>query len=156
MTRSLLLAAAIAFGTAATAHEYRAGPLEISHPFIPATASATAGGYFTIVNTGTEADSLVGIEAGFAKSAMLHASSVDASGVARMTHLDALPIGPGETVTLEPGGLHVMFMGLSAPLTEGAMLPATLTFEHAGTVAVEFKVEAKGAAHAHASGSATD
>ncbi len=156
MIRSLLLAAAFAFGTAATAHDYRAGALEISHPYIPATASATAGGYFTIINTGTEADSLVGITAGFAKSAMLHESSVDASGVARMTHLGSLPIGPGETVTLEPGALHVMFMGLSGPLSEGAMLPATLTFEHAGTVAVEFKVEAKGAAHDHAPDSSTE
>jgi copper(I)-binding protein len=149
MIRSLLVAATLAFGTAASAHDYKAGTIEIRHPHIPATASATAAGYLALVNTGTEADTLLGVAAGFAKSAMLHESSVDASGIARMTHREALTIGPGETVTLEPGALHVMFMGLSAPLAEGAMVPATLTFEHAGRVAVEFTVEAKGTSHNH-------
>lgn len=149
MIRSLFLAAALACASAASGHEYKAGSLDIIHPHIPATASATAGGYFKIVNTGTEADTLLSVSAGFATEAMLHESSVDASGVARMRHLESLPIGPGETVTLEPGGLHVMFLDLAAPLTEGTMAPATLTFEKAGPVAVEFKVDAKGETHDH-------
>lgn len=149
MIRPILFVLALASGTAAAAHDYTVGTLEILHPHIPATASATAGGYLEIVNRGTEGDTLLSASAGFAKSVMLHKSTVDASGVARMTHIEALPIGPGETVTLKPGGLHIMFMGLAEPLAEGTMLPATLTFEKAGAVEVEFKVEARGAAHDH-------
>jgi copper(I)-binding protein len=142
---------AFATGTvvAAVAHDYKLGALEIVHPHIPATASSTAGGYLTIINTGTEADTLIGVSTGFSKSAMLHETTVDAAGVARMTHLEALPIGPGATVTLEAGALHVMFIGVTGPLTEGQMLPATLTFEKAGSIEVEFKIEAKGAVHDH-------
>ena len=51
----------------------------------------------------------------------------------------------GATVTLAPQGLHVMFMGLDAPLVAGASIPATLVFERAGEIAVEFKVEPRAA-----------
>jgi copper(I)-binding protein len=70
---------------------------------------------------------------------------IDADGVARMHEVDALDIPAGATVTLAPSGLHVMFMGLDAPLVAGASIPATLVFENAGELAVEFKVEPRSA-----------
>ena len=152
MTKTLILIAALLSGTAAVAHDFTQGDLNIAHPHIPRLAAnaPTAAGYLTITNTGTMPDRLTGIAAGFASMAMLHESKVDDSGVATMTHLSTLDIPAGATVTLEPGSLHIMFMGLTAPLADGAMLPATLTFEKAGTVAVEFMVEpAQGAAHDH-------
>ena len=63
-------------------------------------------------------------------------------GVARMVHLDAIDIPAGGSVTLAPGGLHIMLMGLTGPVTEGDMIPATLVFETAGRVEVEFSVDA--------------
>ncbi len=51
-----------------------------------------------------------------------------------------LEIKPGQTVKLEPGGYHVMFMQLKEPLKQGEVLKGELTFEKAGTVAVEYKV----------------
>ena len=48
-------------------------------------------------------------------------------------------------VTLAPQGLHVMFMGLEAPLAAGASIPATLVFERAGEIAIEFEVEPRAA-----------
>ncbi len=152
MTKTLFLIAALLFGTAGLAHDYTAGDLKITHPNIPqpATTAPTAAGYLAITNTGTTPDRLTGITAGFAEMAMLHQSKVDDSGVASMTHLDGINIPPGGTVTLEPGSLHIMFMGLASPLLEGTPLPATLTFENAGEVVVEFMVEpAQGAAHGH-------
>ena len=47
-----------------------------------------------------------------------------------------------KAVKLEPGGLHVMFMGIKAPFKEGESFPATLNFEKAGAVDVQFNVEA--------------
>lgn len=147
MTRSLKALAALAFGvlgTIASAHEITAPGVQITHPWIAlAPASApTAAGYMRITNTGSAPDRLIGVESGLAAMAMMHESRTDAAGIATMAHLEAVEIAPGETVVFAPGGKHVMFMGLHAPLTDSTMEPGTLIFEHAGRVAVEFSVEA--------------
>lgn len=154
MSRLPFLLAAVLIGTAASAHEYRIGEIEIVHPHMPAPpqGARTAAGYLEIRNLGTEADVLVGVEADFAKMSMLHLSKVDAAGVASMSHLEQLEIPPGATVTLEPGGYHVMFMGITGPVPEGQMMGATLTFEQAGPVEVEFIVDGPGAVHDHDTG----
>ena len=146
MTRIVTLLAALLLGTAAPAHQITIGDLEIVHASIPApfTGAKSAAGYMAIVNNGTEADRLIAASAGFADMAMLHQSRTDASGVSTMTHVEALEIPAGETVMLEQGGYHAMFMGLNRTLTEGDMLPATLTFEKAGTVELEFMVDPPG------------
>jgi hypothetical protein len=62
-----------------------------------------------------------------------------------MAHVPALDIPPGDTVVLEPGSYHIMLMGLNTELVEGQMLPATLIFEKAGPVQIEFMVDPPGA-----------
>jgi len=57
-----------------------------------------------------------------------------------MNHVMALAIPAGKSVTFEPGGLHIMLMGLGAPLKAAASYRLTLTFEKAGTVAVDVPV----------------
>ena len=94
-----------------------------------------------ISNTGTTDDRLIGIEVPSVAKAELHTTEHSADGVARMMHVDAIDIPAGETVLLERGGMHVMFMGLSAPMVEGQLVPATLIFEQAGRVEVEFSVD---------------
>lgn len=147
MTKILPLVAALLLGTAASAHQITIGNLEIVHASIPApfAGAKSAAGYMAIVNSGSEPDRLIAATAGFAAVAKLHKSQTDANGVATMSHVEALEIPAGETVMLESGGYHVMFMGLTGPLTEGDMLPATLTFEKAGTVELEFMVDPPGA-----------
>ncbi len=106
-----------------------------------------------IVNHGATDDRLIGAQSPAAASAMVHESKVDASGVATMSHLPALDIPAGATVKLERGGLHIMFMGLSAAMAEGDSIPVTLIFEKAGPVDVEFKVEAMtGSTETHSHG----
>jgi copper(I)-binding protein len=56
-----------------------------------------------------------------------------------------LEIKPGETVELKPGSYHLMFMQLKAPLEPGKSVKGTLVFERAGTIEVEYTVEAIGA-----------
>lgn len=128
----------------AHAHSVTVGTMEIIHPAIPAppAGAKSAAGYLEIVNAGDAADRLLGVETAIAKRAMLHATDHGADGVARMIHLDAIDIPAGGTVLLEPGGMHIMLMGLTGPLTEGDMIPATLVFERAGRVAIEFSVDA--------------
>ncbi len=126
----------------ATAHDYRVGDISIAHPMSFATPpGAIAGaGYMAITNAGDVDDRLVSITSAFPKT-MVHKTQV-VDGVSGMRHqTDGIVIPAGETVTFEPGGLHVMFMGLEKPMKEGEENAATLTFEKSGPVEVLFKVE---------------
>ena len=68
----------------------------------------------------------------------------------RMREIEkGIEIAPGATVELKPGGYHVMFLDLKAPFENGAKVPATLVFEKAGTIAVDFRIEAMGASGSH-------
>ncbi|EYD72354.1 copper chaperone PCu(A)C [Limimaricola hongkongensis] len=140
--RPFAVLAVLGFATAAQAHDYKAGDLTVLHPFaIETAARATTGaGYFEIRNDGDTADTLIAVEADFPKVA-LH-TSVEADGMMTMQPLERIEIAPGDTVTLAPGeGGHVMFMGLEAPFEIGESFDATLVFEKAGEIAVEFNVE---------------
>ena len=68
------------------------------------------------------------------------------NGVMSMKEVEGgIEIPAGGTIQLEPGGNHVMLMGLKAPLVEGETLPLTLVFEKAGKVDVDVPVMAPGA-----------
>jgi copper(I)-binding protein len=142
-----LAAAAIALApSVVSAHEFKAGALEIGHPWSRATAPGAqiAGGYLTVTNTGTEADRLVSVTVPFAAKAEIHESTVQ-DGVAKMRPLaDGVAIAAGAKVDIAPGGVHLMFVGLKQPLKQGQKVDGTLTFEKAGTVNVQFAVEPAG------------
>jgi copper(I)-binding protein len=82
----------------------------------------------------------------------VHSMVMD-QGVAKMRPVDGgLEIKPGETVELKPGSFHVMLTGLRQPLEKGQKIKATLEFEKAGKVDIEYAVEAVGAPSAPMSG----
>lgn len=144
------LIASLMLTSSALAHGVTAGDIEIIHPNIPqpAASAQAAAGYMGISNSGHDADKLIAIETPAAQSAMLHGTEHGTDGVARMVPLEGLEIPAGDTVVLEPGGMHVMLMGLTGPLTEGQMVPGVLVFEKAGRVEMEFMVDpASGADH---------
>lgn len=130
----------------AAAHEYTAGGIIVDHPMAfetPKTARV-GGGYLTITNGGDTADRLVSITAEGFDEVSLHETTTDDMGVARMSHVKGIELPAGVTVTLAPGGLHIMFMGLDGdPFEVGEKIPATLTFEKAGTLDVTFNVESR-------------
>lgn len=133
----LTVAAAIA--VVVTAH---AGDVMVSGAFARASATpaAKAGAvYFTIRNQGGADDKLIGLSTDAAEMAMLH-ENVEENGVVSMRHLEALPIAPKATVTLSPQKMHVMLMGLKAPLKKGEHISLTLTFAKAGEVKVDVPV----------------
>jgi copper(I)-binding protein len=147
-TLSILIAGALALTvTAAVAHDFKVGSLEIGHPWARATpkGATIGGGYLKITNTGAEADRLVGGSSTVAGRFEVHEmATVD--GVMKMRPVTGgLEIKPGQTVELKPGGFHIMLMGLKQPLEAGQTVKGTLTFEKAGTVEIEYKVEPIGA-----------
>ncbi len=136
---------------AAQAHDYKQGAIAVGHPYARATVAGqpVAGGYLKFENKGKTADKLISVTADVSQSVELHSMSMDGD-IARMRQVDAIEIPAGKTVELKPGGLHIMFMGLKAPLKLGTSFPATLKFEKAGELKVEIKVDdGAGAAHKH-------
>lgn len=135
---ALILSASFAF-----AHEFKAGDLEIGHPWSKATipGARVAGGFLDITNHGTAPDRLVKVSSDVAGLVQVHEMKVE-DGMMKMGEVPGgIEIAPGATVELTPGGLHVMFMSIKQPFREGEKVKAVLTFEKAGDVAVEFKIE---------------
>ena len=146
--RSLLLAGALAASLClpARAHDFTLGDLKIGHPWTRATPAAggVGGGYLVIRNTGSQPDRLLRAESTAAANVELHTMSME-GGVMRMRPVQDIPIPPGGEVKLEPGGLHVMFLNTRERFVQGEKIKATLVFERAGSVDVEFTVDAAGA-----------
>lgn len=132
---------------AVRAHEFKAGDLEIEHPWSRATPAGAkvAGGYLVITNDGSQPDRLVSISSDISEKSELHEMAVK-DGVMTMRKVDGgVEIPAKGTLKLAPGGYHLMFIGLKKQPKQGEKFAATLTFEKAGPVAVEFAVEAMGA-----------
>lgn len=131
-----------------------AGDLMISSAWTRATppGAKIAGGYLTITNMGKASDRLIGGSFEGGSQIEVHEMSMT-DGVMKMRPLtDGLEIKPGATVKLEPGGYHLMMMGLSKPLAKGDKVKAQLQFEKAGKVAIELDVNAVGASAPAAGG----
>lgn len=139
---TLAMAAALVLATQSFAHEFKAGDLEIQHPYARAMlpGAKVGGGYLEIVNEGRTDDRLVGVTSDRAPSVQLHQMSVD-NGVMVMREVpDGISIPKGQTTSLKPGSYHLMFMNVPRPFKEGESVKAVLKFQNAGSVEVEFAV----------------
>jgi periplasmic copper chaperone A len=143
----LTLALALALSAAPTlAQEFKGGDIVIEQPWARATpkGAEVGSGYLTIQNKGAAPDRLTGGSADFATVEVHQMSS--ANGVSQMRELkDGLAIPAHGSVGFSPGGYHLMFTHLTHPLTKGESVKATLNFEHAGPIDVEFSVMGIGA-----------
>ena len=101
-----------------------------------------AAGYMTIANPGGEADALVGVSSPIATSVEIHESMADASGMMAMQPVERIDIEAGGSAKLEPGGYHLMLMGVTKMPALGETVELTLTFEKAGDVVVQAEVKA--------------
>ena len=129
-----------------------AEPPTVSNAWIRATppGARTAAAYLTITSSGT-ADRLLGATTPAAGAVEIHAHVAEA-GLQRMVRVEELTLPAGESVRLEPGGLHLMLIGIALPLVPGTNVAFALRFETAGTVEIELPVvdaRAGGATHAH-------
>jgi periplasmic copper chaperone A len=132
--------------------ELRAGDVVITAPWTRAAGQGQNGaGYLTLRNTGSTPDRLLAAESPAARVVELHTHIRDGE-VMRMRPVNAIALPPGQAVRLEPGGLHLMLIGLTRPLLRGESVPVTLRFERAGSIELRLSVEAAGArapAHHH-------
>ena len=132
----------------AGAHDYKAGAIAIGHPYARATAAGQpiGGGFLKLANDGAD-DKLLSASAAVSNSVELHEMKMEGD-VMRMRQVDGIALPAGKSVELLPGGFHIMFVGLKAPLKAGDKFPMKLRFEKAGEVEVMVNVEAAGAAGA--------
>lgn len=148
--KTYLILALTLIPTFGMAHDYKIGDLMIEHPVARETAATamTGAGYLTVINTGETDDVLVEVRADFPRVMMHDTETID--DISKMFHLETLAIPAGATVTFAPGGKHIMFMGLKGdPFEEGETVPATLVFENAGEIEIEFNVEKMTEGHSH-------
>ncbi|GEP01129.1 DUF1775 domain-containing protein [Methylobacterium haplocladii] len=125
----------------------KAGDLTIETPWLRATpgGAKVAGGYVSVSNAGAQPDTLIGATIPQAGRGEIHAMSTE-GGVMKMAPVEGgLIIAPGGSIALKPGGLHLMFLDLTAGLKAGATVQGALVFERAGTVPVTFGVAPIGA-----------
>jgi hypothetical protein len=151
----------LAFALAASAavpvlaQEFKAGDIVVEKPWGRATpkGAEVGSGYLTIENKGATPDRLTGGSADFA-TVEIHQMKSE-NGVSQMRLLtDGLAIPAHGSVAFSPGGYHIMFTHLTHPLTKGESLKATLNFEHAGPIEVEFSVLGIGASGTGGAGGA--
>ena len=91
-----------------------------------------AGAAFMVIeNTTTEADALTGAVSPAAEIVELHQTTMATDGTMAMAPVESIPVPAGGVAVLEPGGYHLMLIGLSAPLKVGMSIEIELRFEHA-------------------------
>ncbi|MGE8068275.1 copper chaperone PCu(A)C [Pseudomonas sp. NPDC089569] len=144
LNKFIVLAALLLPACFANAHEYKAGELEIAHPWsqeLPPNAPTVAA-YFVIHNEGKTADRLLSVDTPIAGEAQLHEHTMK-NDVMKMEHVPSVEIPAGGEVTFAPMAYHVMLLNLKdrSLLSDGKRFPMTLHFEKAGDVKVEVAVQ---------------
>lgn len=145
LAAGLLMAACAAPALCAPAAPAAAFQVRVENAWIPQPppGAEVAAAYFTLYNSGGRPAVLVGIDCPLAAAAMLHKTTIVA-GESRMRPVERLTIEPGRSVTLKPGGLHVMLHQLASPLTVGQRVPLVLHFSGGHELHVEAQVRPLG------------
>ena len=126
-----------------------ADPVTVSAAWVRATppGATTAAAYLEIANPGAP-DALLRAASPVAARAELHGTT-EHDGMLHMSSVTAIPLPTGATVTLAPGGLHVMLIDIRAPLKAGEQVPLMLEFASGARLTIEATVrDARAAAAA--------
>jgi copper(I)-binding protein len=118
------------------------GDITVSDAFTRAMlpGAPSAGGYLTVTNAGSAADTLTGATSEAAAEIQLHEMSM-AGDMMKMAPVEGgIEIPPGGSVTLEPSGLHMMFLGIGTPFADGQCVVVTLLSARAGDLPVDLAI----------------
>ncbi len=145
LTAGIVAAGAVGFTAGiASAQNYHAGQINVDNPWALATTGVdltNGAAYMRLTDHGAQPDLLVSASSPVARKVELHVFNVE-NGVYGMHPVSAIEVSPGTAPTvLEPGGAHVMLEGLTQPLKVGDSFPLTLSFEKAGKLRVNVRIE---------------
>ena len=145
MPRRVVLLTGLALASSVAAAQTPSPAITVEEPWMRAALQGGTGGAFlTLRNAGAQPDRLVGASSPAARAVEIHATTRQGD-IMRMQPVQAVEIPAGGSVALQPGGLHIMLVGLGKAAQPGTSLPLTLVFEQAGPVAVQVPVRAAGA-----------
>jgi len=104
-----------------------AAQIEISNATVrqPLPGKTLSAGYFSIRNTGTDPIELLAVTSSQFDSVELHAHQM-MDGMMQMVEVDKIAVAPGQSVHLQPGGLHLMLFGPTQQLQLGQQVPLQL------------------------------
>ena len=128
----------------AAAHDFTVGALNVDHPWARPSVTANGAVFFLVQNKGEAADRLIAATTPMAERVEIHTIERDGNFTSMRQVEGGLVIPPGGEALLSPDGYHVMLLGLEGRLEVGSSFPITLTFEKAGTLTVDVKVEPLG------------
>jgi copper(I)-binding protein len=122
------------------------GSIVIERPWARATpgGAKTGAAYLTVINNGASADQLLDATTPVSDKVQFHRTTEE-NGVSRMREVRAVDVAPHARTAFDPGGMHIMLVGLKQPLKEGQTFPLALTFAKAGKVDVTVPVAKIGA-----------
>lgn len=140
MKSSLLSTALLALALAGSAHSADKPDLRFGNAWVRATPpnARVAGGFLRIENTGKSGDRLISASTDAAASAEIHEMTMQGDIMQMRQLTEGLAIPAKQTVTLKPGGLHLMLIAPKQAITEGQKVKITLLFEKAGSRTIEF------------------
>jgi periplasmic copper chaperone A len=139
---TLLFSSALFLSSFANAHDYKAGDLQIDHPWSKAVPpnSSVAAAFFNVTNHGNENDVLISAESPIAGKVELHAH-IHEDGMMKMREVKNIEIPANDGTALKPGANHIMFFNLTKVPKLGDRFPLTLHFKNAGEITIEVAVE---------------
>lgn len=144
-----IVATSLGLGFSVHAQEAKVGSIKIENAYTRSTVPGqqVAGGFMKIENKGG-VDQLISASSPVAGEVQLHEMAMEGN-VMKMRQVKDIAVPAGATVELKPGGLHLMFMNIKAPLAAGETVPVKLKFAKAGEVEVKMPVNAMGASAGH-------
>jgi copper(I)-binding protein len=147
-----IAATSLGLGFSVHAQEAKVGSIKIENAYTRSTVPGqqVAGGFMKIENKGG-VDQLISASSPAAGEVQLHEMAMEGN-VMKMRQVKDIAVPAGATVELKPGGLHLMFMNIKAPLAAGETVPVKLKFAKAGEVEVKMPVNAMGAGAGHGGG----
>lgn len=119
----------------------QAAEITISDPYARAVppGQPNSAVFLSLTNPSMQDRALVSAESPAAETTELH-THINENGMMRMRRIDRIPLPAGETVTLKPGGLHIMLIGLKQTLEPGASVDLTLIYDDGGKMSVQAPV----------------
>lgn len=136
MTTALFAAALLLTGCSGAAG---ASDITVSDIRVPVPAGDNGAAYMTLTNDGDSDDRLVGAASDVAETVELHETTTE-DGSMSMQQVTGIDIPAGGEAVLEPGGYHVMLIGVTEELAESGTVDITLTFDNADEQTVTAEV----------------
>ena len=101
--------------------------VQVADPYVRVLppGSPNTAAFMQLTNDGSADLAVVAVETSIAARAELHTHQL-VDGVAQMRQVDQIALPAGQTISLQPGGLHIMLLDLKAPLKADEPVALTL------------------------------